>query len=239
MGEIEPHCLGKLRDPARSGSDNRLFIEAVLWVVRTGSPWRDLPEHFGNWSSSFRRFSDWRKADVLRSSLRPAQMSQTLDSQWSMPQSSRSIVTGRAQKGDSESGHRPLEGGMTTKILALTVALGNLVRFELLPGHRFDTVCVEPLVKDVEFDRLIADKAFDSDANINDLNERGAKIVISQHSRRSTPLPLDCELYKWRYLIENFRCKLKDFKRKAMRADKTDESFSAIIHLAAAVIKSR
>jgi len=128
---------------------------------------------------------------------------------------------------------------MTTKILALTDALGNLVRFELLPGHRFDTVGVEPLVKGVEFGGLIADKAFDSNAIINDLNDRGAKIVISQHARRSKPLPLDRELYKWRHLIENFFCKLKDFKRIAMRADKTDKSFSAIIYLVAAVINSR
>jgi transposase len=72
-----------------------------------------------------------------------------------------------------------------------------------------------------------------------DLNERGAKIVISQHPRRALPLPLDLELYKWRHLIENFFCKLKEFKRIAMRADKTDQSFNAIIHLAAAVINSR
>lgn len=97
-------------------------------------------------------------------------------------------------------------------MLASSDALGNLVPFELLPGHRFDTVGVEPLVKDVEIDGLIADKAFDSDTIINDLNERGAKIVISQHSRRSKPLPLDRELYKWRHLIENFFCKLKDSK---------------------------
>lgn len=128
---------------------------------------------------------------------------------------------------------------MTTKILALTDALGNLVRFELLPGHRSDTIGVEPLVKDVEFDGLIADKAFDSDTIISDLNTRGAKIIISQHARRSKPLPLDRELYKCRHRIENSFCKLTDFKRIAMRADKTDESFSAIIHLAAAVINSR
>jgi hypothetical protein len=54
------------------------------------------------------------------------------------------------------------KGGMTTKILALTDALGNLVRFVLLPGHRFDTVGVAPLIEDIEFDGLIADKAFDS-----------------------------------------------------------------------------
>jgi transposase len=128
---------------------------------------------------------------------------------------------------------------MTTKILALTDALGNLVRFVLLPGHRFDTVGVPPLIDGLSFDALIADKAFDSNDIIADLNKRGAKIVISQHQRRTRKLPLDTEMYKWRHLIENFFCKLKEFKRIAMRADKTDTSFNAIIHLAAAVINSR
>ena len=128
---------------------------------------------------------------------------------------------------------------MTTKILALTDALGNLVRFELLPGHRFDTIGVEPLLDGVEFGGLIADKAFDSDTIIADLDARGAKIVISQHPRRTKPLLLDRDLYTWRHLIENFFCKLKEFKRIAMRADKTDQSFSAMIYLVAAVINSR
>jgi hypothetical protein len=70
---------------------------------------------------------------------------------------------------------------MTTKILALTDALGNLVRFVLMPGHRFDTVGVPPLIDGLSFGGLIADKAFDSNAIIAELNERGAKIVISQH----------------------------------------------------------
>ena len=105
---------------------------------------------------------------------------------------------------------------MTTKILALTDALGNLVRFELLPGHRFDTVGVAPLIDGIEFGALLADKAFDSNNIVSDLNQRGAKIVISQHPRRSTPLQIDTEIYKWRHLIENFFCKLKEFKSIAM-----------------------
>jgi transposase len=128
---------------------------------------------------------------------------------------------------------------MTTKILALTDALGNLVRFVLLPGQRFDAIGVPPLIEGLDFDALIADKAFDSNTLIADLDARRAKIVISQHPRRSQPLKIDEEMYKWRHLIENFFCKLKDFKRIAMRADKTDESFAAMIHLAAAVINSR
>jgi transposase len=128
---------------------------------------------------------------------------------------------------------------VATKILALRDALGNLVRFVLLPGQRFDTVGVAPLIDGVNFGALIADKAFDSNAIIADLDARGAKVVISQHPRRTKPLVIDAEMYKWRHLIENFFGKLKEFKRIAMRADKTDQSFAAIIHLAAAVIASR
>ena len=128
---------------------------------------------------------------------------------------------------------------MTCKILALTDALGNLVRFVLMPGQRFDTVGVAPLIEGIRFDALLADKAFDSNAIIAELNARGAKVVISQHPRRSQPLAIDTEIYKWRHLIENFFCKLKEFKRIAMRCDKTDQSFAAMIYLAAAVINSR
>lgn len=50
---------GKPGDPGRSGEDNRLFVDAVLYVAKTGAPWRDLPERFGNWNSIWRRFDRW------------------------------------------------------------------------------------------------------------------------------------------------------------------------------------
>lgn len=128
---------------------------------------------------------------------------------------------------------------MTTKILALTDALGNLVRFVLLPGNRYDTIGVAPLIDGIEFDALLADKAFDANWIVEGLNRRGAKIIISQRPKRLNPLTIDEEMYKWRHLIENFFCKLKDFKRIAMRACKTDQSFEAMIYLAAAIINSR
>ena len=64
--KMKPHCLGKPEDPGRSGADNRLFLEAVLWIARTGSPWRDLPASFGKWKSVYVRFRDWVRADVFR-----------------------------------------------------------------------------------------------------------------------------------------------------------------------------
>ncbi len=128
---------------------------------------------------------------------------------------------------------------MTTKILALTDALGNLVRFVLLPGNRYDTIGVAPLINGIDFDALLADKAFDANWIVEELNQRGAKVVISQRPKRLCPLTIDGEMYKWRHLIENYFCKLKEFKRIAMRACKTDRSFEAMIYLAAAIITSR
>ena len=63
--KMEPHCLGKPGDPGRSGDDNRRFVEAILWIVRTGSPWRDIPPSFGKWSSIYTRFRDWTAADIF------------------------------------------------------------------------------------------------------------------------------------------------------------------------------
>ena len=62
---IAPLCSGKDGDPGRSGEDNRLFVEAVIWIARTGSPWRDLPPSFGNWNSVFVRFRRWAEKGVF------------------------------------------------------------------------------------------------------------------------------------------------------------------------------
>src|ERR1700687_4145687 len=136
---MEPHCLGKKSDPGRSGADNRRFVEAVLWIARTGSPWHDLPPLFGPWNTDFKRYRDWGKAGVFQRSLRcrlgPARHGvrhgrrhyRQGPSPWT-----------RRKRGTASQAIGRSKGGMTTKILALTDALGNLVRFVLLPGPGFD-----------------------------------------------------------------------------------------------------
>jgi putative transposase len=54
---IEKLCKGKPEDPGGTGANNRMFVEAVLWIARTGAGWRDLPGIFGNWNSVFVRFN--------------------------------------------------------------------------------------------------------------------------------------------------------------------------------------
>ena len=64
---LKSHLPGQVRDAGATAKDNRLFLEAVLWRVRTGSPWRDLPPAFGHWNSQFRRFRRWAKSGVFES----------------------------------------------------------------------------------------------------------------------------------------------------------------------------
>jgi transposase len=128
---------------------------------------------------------------------------------------------------------------LTTKILALVDALGNLVDFRLMPGQRGETTGVTALIEGINFSAFLADKAYDADWFRNYLRQRGIEAVIPPRAKRLTPATYDAEKYKWRHLIENFFQKLKEFRGIAMRSCKTDLSFAAMIYLAATVIRTR
>ena len=108
-----------------------------------------------------------------------------------------------------------------------------------MPGQRHDTVGVPPLIEGVAFGALLGDKAFDVDWLRADLDARGAVAVIPPKANRKAQINLDRDMYCWRHLIENTFIKLKEFRAVATRYDKTDTSYTATIHLAAAIIASR
>ena len=98
---------------------------------------------------------------------------------------------------------------------------------------------VEPLLEDICFNALLADKAFDADWLRAELDERGASAVIPPRSNRKKQFAYDKEMYKWRRLIENYFAKIKEFHGIATRYDKTDSSYAANLNLVAAIIASR
>jgi len=109
------HCLGKPTDPGRSGSDNRRFVEAVLWIVRNGQPVRDLPAFLGNWNTIFSATATGSKP-TFRQALRG--LFGAPDMEYAMVDATivRSIATARRKKG-LRARHRTFKGGMTTNIL--------------------------------------------------------------------------------------------------------------------------
>lgn len=62
---IEPVLPGRPGDPGRSGDDNRMALEGMIWITRTGAPWRDLPEEFGKWNTVHKRFRRWVQGGVF------------------------------------------------------------------------------------------------------------------------------------------------------------------------------
>jgi transposase len=146
---IEPLLPGKAGDPGRSGTDNRLFLEAVLWLVRTGVPWRDLPEAFGRWNTVFRRFRRWAGKGVFESIF--TALSGDPDFEYALVDGTivRVHQHGAGAKGGTHTqAIGRSRGGLTTKIVALVDALGNLARFVLLPGQRnVSTIMRQALVQ--------------------------------------------------------------------------------------------
>ena len=82
-------------EPGRVSAGNRLFFDAVLWVARTGVPWRDLPERFGRWNSVWRRFDRWAKQGIWRAVL---EVWQDLDLEWLIRDSNPSLCGGSLKK---------------------------------------------------------------------------------------------------------------------------------------------
>ena len=183
---------GKASDSGVTAKDNRLFLEAVLWRIRTGSPWRDLPQGFGGWNSVFQRFRRWVRGGVFDRIFE--RVSDEPDFEYALIDGT--IVTAHQKASGAKGGTQNQaigrsRGGLTTKIVALVDALGALLRFVLLPGQRHDTVGVAPLIEGIEFGALLGDKAFDVDWLRAELDARGAVAVIPPKANRKTIIPCD------------------------------------------------
>jgi transposase len=147
-----------------------------------------------------------------------------------------STAPARAKKDENQAIGRS-RGGLSTKIHALVDALGKPLALLLTPGQAHDLVAADAFLPQMAADLLIADRAFDADKRVlQPLAAVGKSAVIPPRPNRVTPRKFDRDLYKARHLIENFFCKLKQFRAIATRYDKTATHFLAAIHLAAATI---
>src|SRR5881275_3358666 len=113
---------GRAGQPGVTAKDNRLFVDAALWVAKTGAPWRDLPERFGNWNSVWRRFDRWAKKGTWQ---RVFEALQDPDLEWLILDST--II--RAHPHAAGAGKKPTARGAKTSKRWGEAAAGSAPRF--------------------------------------------------------------------------------------------------------------
>lgn len=225
---------GQEGDRGATAKDNRLFVNAVLWISKTGAPWRDLPEHFGKWNSVFQRFNRWCKTGVLRAIMEklkdPDLGALILDSTIIRAHQHAAGAAGSGAEAEALGRSR---GGFSTKIHVACDGLGKPVEIILTPGQDHDVTQGPQLIANSEAKKMIADKAYDSDTLIDAIKARGAEPVIPPRKNRTEDRPYDKNAYKTRNVVERFINLMKQSRRVATRYEKTARNFLGVVQLAA------
>ena len=182
---IEAMLPGKESDPGRTAADNRLFINGVLWVLRSGAHWSDLPERYGKYKTVHKRFTRWARAGVWEGIF--ALLARDRDNEYLMIDSS--IVRAHAQAATGQKGGACEQalgrsrGGLTSKWHIAVDTLGRPVRFILTSGNASDPKLAIPLLTDLPARHVLADKAYDTYPILDFVEGIGAQPIIPQRTR--------------------------------------------------------
>lgn len=228
---------GQEGDPGVTAKDNRLFINAVWWIAKTGAPWRDLPERFGKWNSVFQRFNRWCKAKVFQTI-----MDQLKDPDLDVLMLDSTVIRAHQHAAGAEGSTQEAEalgrsrGGFSTKIHIACDGDGKPVTIILTPGQDHDVTQGPTLIEGSEAKKVIADKAYDSDSLIEKIEEQNAEPVIPSRSNRTTERPYNKKDYKKRNVVERLINVLKQCRRVATRYEKTARNFLAFVMVASTFV---
>lgn len=211
----------------------RNFFEAILYRIRTGCPWRDLPHDFGNHNSIFKKFSRWCKNHKLLNILKL--FSSHADLEWVFIDGTyvraHQHATGIKDQDISKS-----IGGNSSKIHLAIDADGNPVEFIISDGTTHDVKVAPDLVERVSLkvtEVVCADKGYDSEELRKQIRKSGARANIPKKGNTtSNNGHMDWYIYKIRHLVENTFARLKHFRGIATRFDKLKSNYAGAVALA-------
>jgi len=233
---IEPFLPPQHETGGRPAKPHRPVVEAMIWVLRTGAPWRDLPPAYGPWKSVHTRFSRWSKSGVLQRLLEG--LAKECDDEGYLIDATIVRAHQDASGGAKKGGAQPIgrsRGGPSTKLHAVVDALGNPVRFVLTPGQAHEMRVASELLGEIHDAYVVGDSAYRSKRLVEELRGRGCQVVIPSqptHLYRT----FDGHMYRERRLVENFFQRIKRFRRIAMRFDKLACNYMAFVVLASVLV---
>jgi len=223
-----------LEDRVYNKPEHRKTMEGILYRLRVGCPWRDLPEDFGRWNTVYRRFNLWSKKGVLLRLF--AAMIKEPDMEWGFIDGSivkaHQHSTGAASVETEAIGKS--RGGNTSKIHLVVDSYGLPVQFAITGGEVHDSKAAPGLIDTLaKVAYVIADKGYDSEALRDQIREKDAIPVIprKQNSKVGNA-DMDWCLYKYRHLVENAFARLKHFRAIATRYDKLKRNYQSTLALA-------
>ncbi|PIZ32973.1 MAG: IS5/IS1182 family transposase, partial [Alphaproteobacteria bacterium CG_4_10_14_0_8_um_filter_37_21] len=213
---LEPHLPGKKGSWGGVATNNRQFINAVFWILRTGAPWRDLPPDYGDWKNTHRRFCRWRDKGVWEGLLEI--LVNDPDYEWIMIDATHVKVHPHAA--GAVGGNQDMtrfKRGLNTKVHMAVDAHGMPIRMLITDGTTADCTQAEHLIKGINPTSLLADKAYDTDAIIQQCQARRIDPVIPSKKNRKVQRAHDVQIYKSRHLVENAFLHLKRWRGLATR----------------------
>lgn len=168
----------------------RIIIEGILWRMRIGSPWRDLPTEFGPWKTIYNQFNRWSKRGILERLF--FILRGELDKEWHFMdativkahQHSIGVMGSSPQK----QGIGKTAGGNTTKVHMLCDSHGNPIDFDITPGHVHDVKQAEYLIRRSDADYIVADKGYDSDKLRTKIKKKNQLRSYPRRSLRKEPI---------------------------------------------------
>jgi transposase len=217
----------------------REFLEAVLYVDRTGIPWRDLPPPFGAWDAVYQRFRRWQRNGTWAALWRALQAPAAASARRLFVDSTVVRAHQHAAGGPGDGPDRALgrsRGGWGTKIHLAACDERTALGIALTAGQAGDAPAFEPTLCDVPDETaataVVADRSYDSDAIRADLTAAGLEAVIPARRNRVDPPPYDAEAYKEREKAERLVNRLKRMRRVATRYERLGPVFLAMVHVA-------
>jgi transposase len=236
---VEPLLPMDRRGP--KPKNNRQILNGMFYILRTGCPWRDLPERYGPYTTVYNRFNRWRKAgiwDRMMGAIVKAHDGnvQMIDSSIVRVHQHASGVKKRVEFVVSvEAGaglrrkHVPAQAGIHARV----DGKGRPVRLLISPGNDHDVVAAKALLEGIEPGAVvIADKGYDADSVRACIRDHGAVPNIPNRANRKRKHRWKKAIYRQRNLVERFFNKLKQFRHIATRYDKLGATFFAFIQLA-------
>ena len=234
---IEPLLPPTTKTGGRTAKPHRWMVEAMIWVLRTGAPWRDLPPAYGPWQSVYARWARWSRKGVLAKVLEALALERDGESfliDAAIMRAHQDASGAQRKEGPQQIGRS--RGGPSTKLHAVVDALGNPVRLALSPGQVHEMKLAPELLADVRNANVIGDRAYDAKALAGQLEAQGCTVVIPSNPTRATLREYDKHTYRERCLVEHFFQRIKRHRRVAMRFEKLARNFLAFVQLAAVLV---